>query len=168
MKVAQLSRRGFLIGAAGAGVHPGFRPNRDCQITAPAGGRQAGLRTQSVFQIDRDGRVTVNIAEPKWGSMWAPPWRGSSRTSSRRSGTKVDLTMSTPIPSGALMVTGGSWSVWQNFKPLSQAGAAGRQALIEEGAKLLGVTAASCTARNSHVIAGASRSVMPISSNGAS
>jgi isoquinoline 1-oxidoreductase beta subunit len=49
------------------------------------------------------------------------------------------------------MVTGGSWSVWQSFPVLSRAGAAGRIALIEEGAKLLGITPRSCTARNGTV-----------------
>ena len=38
-----------------------------------------------------------------------------------------------------LMVTGGSWSVWMTFPVFSHAGAAGRIALVEEGAKLLGV-----------------------------
>jgi len=52
------------------------------------------------------------------------------------------------------MVTGGSWSVWQNFTPMSQAGAAGRKALIEEGARLLGVRPDECQARNSQVMAG--------------
>ena len=49
------------------------------------------------------------------------------------------------------MLTGGSWSVWQSFPVLSRAGAAGRIALIEEGAKLLGVSPQSCTARNGAV-----------------
>ena len=49
-------------------------------------------------------------------------------------------------------VTGGSWSVWQNFDLMSRAGAAGRSALIEEGARLLGVAATDCSAANSQVI----------------
>ena len=43
-------------------------------------------------------------------------------------------------PKWGLMVTGGSWSVWQSFPLMSQAGAAGRIALIDEGARLLGVS----------------------------
>ena len=53
-----------------------------------------------------------------------------------------------------LMVTGGSWSVWQSYPLMSQAGAAGRMVLIEEGAKLLGVDPKSCTAANSVVSGG--------------
>jgi CO/xanthine dehydrogenase Mo-binding subunit len=52
-----------------------------------------------------------------------------------------------------LMVTGGSWSVWQTFPIFSRAGAAGRIALIEAGAKLLGVPLDQCQARNGRVIA---------------
>jgi hypothetical protein len=44
------------------------------------------------------------------------------------------------------MVTGGSWSVSTSFQQFSQAGAAGRIALIEAGAKLLGVRRDACSA----------------------
>ena len=44
-------------------------------------------------------------------------------------------------PKWGMMVTGGSRSVWADFPLLSRAGAAGRIALIDEGAKLLGVPA---------------------------
>jgi isoquinoline 1-oxidoreductase beta subunit len=44
--------------------------------------------------------------------------------------------------------------VWQSFPLLSRAGAAGRIALIEEGAKLLRVSPQSCTARQGAVHAG--------------
>jgi CO/xanthine dehydrogenase Mo-binding subunit len=57
-------------------------------------------------------------------------------------------------PEWGLMVTGGSWSVWQSFPILSQAAAAGRIALIEEGARLLGARPGDCTARNGAVHAG--------------
>ena len=62
-------------------------------------------------------------------------------------------------PKWGLMVTGGSWSVWQSFPLFSQAGAAGRIALIEEGAKLLGVAPAACTARNGAVSRRQGRSI---------
>ncbi|MDO6501247.1 hypothetical protein, partial [Photobacterium sanguinicancri] len=52
------------------------------------------------------------------------------------------------------MVTGGSWSVFQSFKPLSQAGAAGRLALIDAGAKMLGVKPEQCIAQKGQIVAG--------------
>ena len=57
-------------------------------------------------------------------------------------------------PKWGYMVTGGSWSVWMTFPVFSRAGAAGRIALIEAGAKLLGVPADQCTARSGAVVAG--------------
>ena len=64
---------------------------------------------------------------------------------------KVNTVTVDSDPKWGLMVTGGSWSVWQSFPLLSRAGAAGRIALVEEGAKLLGVSPQACTARNSAV-----------------
>ena len=52
------------------------------------------------------------------------------------------------------MVTGGSWSVFTSFAMLSQAGAAGRTALIDAGAAILGVDPADSEARDGMVIAG--------------
>ncbi|MFG1350476.1 molybdopterin cofactor-binding domain-containing protein [Xanthobacter autotrophicus] len=52
------------------------------------------------------------------------------------------------------MVTGGSWSVWQSFPLFSRAGAAGRIALIEQGAKLLGVDPSAYRAESGAVVSG--------------
>ena len=57
-------------------------------------------------------------------------------------------------PKWGLMVTGGSWSVWQSYPLYSQAAAAGRIALVGAGAKLLGAPAKDCVARNGAVWAG--------------
>ena len=57
-------------------------------------------------------------------------------------------------PKWGYMVTGGSWSVFQSYLPMSQAGAAGRTALIEAAATLLGVQATDCKTQNSQVICG--------------
>ena len=57
-------------------------------------------------------------------------------------------------PKWGVMMTGGSKSVWETFPIFSRAGAAGRIALIDEGAKLLGVPAQQCLARNGAVVAG--------------
>jgi isoquinoline 1-oxidoreductase subunit beta len=48
----------------------------------------------------------------------------------------------------------GSYSVWQSFPLLSRAGAAGRIALVEEGARLLRVSPQMCTARAGAVHSG--------------
>ena len=48
---------------------------------------------------------------------------------------------------------GWRWSVWMNFPVFSRAGAAGRIALVEAGAKHLGVSVNQCRARNGSVVA---------------
>ena len=62
--------------------------------------------------------------------------------------SKVRVVTVDSAPKWGNMITGGSWSVWQGFPMLSRAGAVGRIALIEEGAKLLGVPAQLCTERD--------------------
>ena len=56
-------------------------------------------------------------------------------------------------PKWGVMSTGGSNSVWLDFPLYSRAGAAGRIALIEAGAKLLGVSPSQCVARQGAVFA---------------
>lgn len=67
---------------------------------------------------------------------------------------KVRISHVDTDPKWGLMVTGGSWSVWQTFPVFSRAGAAGRIALIEQGARLLGVEPSDCVARDGSVAAG--------------
>ena len=56
-------------------------------------------------------------------------------------------------PKWGYMQTGGSKSVWVDFPIYSRAGAAGRIALIEAGARLLGVSPPQCVARRGAVSA---------------
>ena len=67
---------------------------------------------------------------------------------------KVSIVHVDTDPKWGYMVTGGSWSIFHTYKPMSQAGAAGRMVLIDAGAKLLGVPADSCKAEKGFVISG--------------
>src|SRR5229473_90318 len=84
--------------------------------------------------------------------------RASWLTSWKRTGARLRLSSRIPTRKWGMMMTGASWSVWQSFPILSRAGAAGRIALIEEGAKLLGVSPQSCTARDG-VVHGKGKSI---------
>src|SRR5260370_34842238 len=68
--------------------------------------------------------------------------------------SKVKIDIVDSDPKWGLMMTGGSWSVGQSFPVLSRSGAAGRIALIEEGAKLLGARPKICRAGNGAVHTG--------------
>ena len=151
-----LSRRGFLIGAAGTGVvmafaHaamviPGTRP--EDIIAARA------FEPNLWFAIDSEGRVTVNVMRAEMGQHVGTALARILADELEADWSKVRINHVDSDPKWGLMVTGGSWSVWQSFAPLSQAGAAGRIALIEEAAKLLHVAPAACIARNGVVRAG--------------
>jgi isoquinoline 1-oxidoreductase subunit beta len=150
-EIFPLSRRGFLIGMAGGAAAFGF---------ARTGARANDEVGPSAFEptiwygIDSDGMVTVNIIRAEMGQHVGTALARIVADELEADWTKVRLDMVDTDPKWGLMVTGGSWSVWQTFPVFSQAGAAGRIALIEGGAKLLGVPTQQCSARNSAVVAG--------------
>jgi isoquinoline 1-oxidoreductase subunit beta len=141
-----LSRRGFMIAATSAGMVFGFAH----RATA------ADLFEPTIwFAMDGGGIVTVNIIRAEMGQHVGTALARILADELEVEWSKVRIAHVDTDPKWGVMVTGGSWSVWQTFPIFSQAGAAGRIALIEEGAKLLGVAAAACTARNGSVISGA-------------
>jgi isoquinoline 1-oxidoreductase beta subunit len=155
------SRRGFLIAAMGAGVVFGYARSGLAAIELPsssAGG--ASITPAELFEptiwygIDRDGMVTVNIIRAEMGQHVGTALARIVADELEADWSKVRIVHVDSDPKWGLMVTGGSWSVWQSFPILSQAGVAGRMALLEEGAKLLGVSLLSCSARNGAVVAG--------------
>jgi isoquinoline 1-oxidoreductase beta subunit len=151
------SRRGFLIGAAGAGFTLAFA--RSGLAVADPAAAIAGKAFEPTlwYQIDRDGAVTVNIIRAEMGQHVGTALARIVADELEADWNSVRLDYVDTDPKWGLMVTGGSWSVSQSFMLFSQAGAAGRMALIEEGAKLLGVSADACTARSGTVRAGGRR-----------
>lgn len=151
------SRRGFMISAAGAGFALAFL--RADMVFAGAGADAAPavpvFDPTIWFQIDRDGIVTVNIAKAEMGQHVGTALARIVAEELEAKWSDVRLNYVDSDPKWGLMVTGGSWSVWQSFDALSRAGAAGRIALTEEGAKLLGAPVSACVAREGMVTAGA-------------
>lgn len=148
-----MSRRGFLITAGSACVFMGFvRPG--FAAADVVGSPDALFEPTIWYSIDRDGIVTVSITKAEMGQHVGTALARIVADELEADWDKVRLDYVDTDPKWGLMVTGGSWSVWQSFVPLSQAAAAGRLALIEEGAKLLGVDKAVCDARSGAVTAG--------------
>jgi isoquinoline 1-oxidoreductase beta subunit len=145
-----LSRRDFLIGVAGAGAAFGFAGTQAVAADEPA------FDPTIWYSIDRDGIVTVNIIRAEMGQHVGTAL--ARILADEADWDKVQIAAVDTDPKWGLMVTGGSWSVWMTFPVFSRAGAAGRIALVEEGAKLLGIPADQCLARNSSVVVG-SRSI---------
>jgi isoquinoline 1-oxidoreductase beta subunit len=142
------TRRGFLINATSAGFAMAF--------TLPPSALAADATTPFEptiwYAIDRDGIVTVNIIRAEMGQHVGTALARIVADELEVDWASVRLRYVDTDPKWGTMVTGGSWSVWQSFPYLSQAGAAGRLAMIEEGAKLLRVGVTDCIARNGTVV----------------
>ena len=147
------SRRAFLVGMAGAYCAFGF-------ASAPAAMNSAMVAAPSIFEptiwysIDPDGIVSVNIIRAEMGQHIGTALARILADELEADWDNVRIIAVDTDPKWGLMVTGGSWSVWMTFPVFSHAGAAGRIALVDEGARLLGVPAQQCVARNGAVIAG--------------
>src|SRR5271166_6078650 len=147
------SRRAFLIGIAGAGFAFGFA-SADAATDSAVAAAPTAFEPTIWYSIDRDGIVTVNIIRAEMGQHIGTALARMLTDELEADWDKVRIVAVDTDPKWGLMVTGGSWSVWMTFPVFSRAGAAGRIALVEEGAKLLGVPATDCVARNGAVVAG--------------
>jgi CO/xanthine dehydrogenase Mo-binding subunit len=151
------SRRGFLIAIAGAGAMLGYARSSTASVEFPMSRAQRVSSAGELFEptiwygIDPSGEVTVNIIRAEMGQHVGTALARIVADELEADWSKVRIVMVDSDPKWGDMVTGGSWSVWQSFPVFSRAGAAGRIALIEEGAKLLGVNPQSCLARNGAV-----------------
>jgi CO/xanthine dehydrogenase Mo-binding subunit len=147
-----LNRRGFLIAAAGSGVAFSFLAA--CETGNPNAPAYEPIRW---YSIGADGIVTVNIIRAEMGQHVGTSLARILADELDAKWEDVRIAHVDTDPKWGLMVTGGSWSVWQTYPLYSQAGAAGRLALIEAGAKALGVDAASCTSGSCPATRGATR-----------
>ncbi|MBC7506243.1 MAG: xanthine dehydrogenase family protein molybdopterin-binding subunit [Sandarakinorhabdus sp.] len=151
-----LSRRGFLVAAGTGGAAFGFAALSRAagDAVAPAAAAKIGIEPTLWFGIAPDGIVTVNIIRAEMGQHVGTALARILAEELEADWEQVRIVHVDSDPKWGTMVTGGSWSVWQTFPVFSRAGAAGRIALIEGGAKLMGVAPAACTARGGKVVAG--------------
>ncbi len=145
-----LSRRGFLVAAAGTGVAFSFLTacNTEAPSTAPP------YEPTQWYAIDNNGIVTVNVIRAEMGQHVGTSLARILADELEVPWQNVRIAHVDSDPKWGLMVTGGSWSVWQTYPLYSQAGAAGRMALIEAGAKELGVDPTTCKAENGEIVSG--------------
>ncbi len=150
-----LSRRGFLVAAGAGGLAFGFAGlSRAAGDAAPPAATAPGFEPTLWFTVGADGIVTVNIIRAEMGQHVGTALARILAEELEADWAKVRIVHVDTDPKWGVMTTGGSWSVWQTWPLYSRAGAAGRIALIEGGARLLGTAPAACTARGGKVIAG--------------
>ena len=151
------SRRGFLIRMAGAALVFGFEGNNSLAIGA-ASPKRSDFEPTIWYSIDRDGIVTINVIRAEMGQHIGTALARILADELEADWRQVRIVQVDSDPRWGYMVTGGSWSVWMTFPVFSRAGAAGRFALIDAGAKLLGISADRCAARGG-AVTGGSRSI---------
>ena len=149
---SKFSRRGFMIGATSVGVTLAFVPAA-LLASDPAHALSANKFEPTIwYSIAPSGQITVNVTKAEMGQHIGTAFARIVAEELEADWADVQVNHVDTEAKYGVYVTGGSWSVWQNFDLMSRAGAAGRSALIEEGARLLGVVAADCSAANSQII----------------
>ena len=133
---SKIGRRGFLIGATSAGFTMAFLPAALMTSTKSYGVERGSFEPTVWYSINPLGEITVNIAEAEMGQHIGTSLARIVAEELEADWKDVRLNYVDNEARYGYRVTGGSWSVWQNFDLLSRAGAAGRKALIEEGADL--------------------------------
>src|SRR6516165_8206264 len=116
----------------------------------------AGYTPSIWFTLTPDGKVTMHIVKAEMGQHVGT---GLAQIIAEELEVKWDdVRLDSPLESVenfaiyGLAYTVNSGSITTEFDRLSRAGAAGRMALIEAGAKVLGVKESDCRAENSRVI----------------
>jgi CO/xanthine dehydrogenase Mo-binding subunit len=159
-KPAAMTRRGFLVSMTATGVAFGF-PRAGMAAMDPAAPdgtpvEAAGSPFEPTmwYWIDRDGIVNVNIIRAEMGQHVGTAIARILADELEVAWENVRITHVDTAEKWGLMVTGGSWSVWQSWPVYRQAGAAGRTALIAAAAQKWGVDAGICQARDGSVTDG--------------
>jgi isoquinoline 1-oxidoreductase subunit beta len=149
-----VSRRHFLVGTAtaGAGLAFGYLVMPEV-LGDPLKAFAAGNFTPAVwYTIEPSGLVTVHVNKSESGQHIGTAFAQFVAEELEADWNDMRLDYPDPAPQYQPMFTAGSLSVAFSSRNMLIAGAAGRIALIEAGAKALGVSPAHCHASKGWVI----------------
>ncbi len=147
---SDLTRRGFLVGLSGSALTLAFA-NPSSGLAAEHQIANGGFEPTVWYVIHPDGHIVVNIAKAEMGQHVGTALARVVAEELEANWDDIEIVHVDSDPKWGYMVTGGSWSVNHTWFMLSQAGAAGRIALIEAGARMLDADPADCTARGGMV-----------------
>ena len=153
-----LSKRNLLIGSVGTALVVAFAPT----LFAKSLGVDKMLAEKNFsptvwYEIAQNGTIKVNIARAEMGQHVGTALAKIVAEELGANWNDVIIEHVNTDPKWGYMVTGGSWSVFQSYEPLSRAGAAGRAMLIAAGAKALNKSIANCQTENGFVVCGEQR-----------
>jgi len=148
-----LTRRSFLVGSVAGGLVMGFG---GLLVPMSACAELSARRFSPAvwFEMDANGITLINIAKAEMGQHVGTALARILADELGVAWSDVRIKHVDSDPRWGYMVTGGSWSVFTSFTMISQAGAAGREVLREQGTKLLGVTSENCQVADSKVTCG--------------
>ena len=150
-----LSRRSFMVGTVNTTLLMAFGASAIPSVLSAKEALSSKTFSPNVwFEMDTAGNVVVNIAKAEMGQHVGTAIARILADELECDWDKVSIVHVDTDPKWGYMVTGGSWSIFQTYKPMSQAGAAGRQVLINAGATLLGVDPSSCKAQQGFIVSG--------------
>ncbi len=158
--VLTTNRRGFLIASTSTGLVMAFggagctSAEEEVEASAVEQINAEAFEPTVWFRIEPDGTTVINIAKAEMGQHVGTALARVVADELEADWDRVRIVHVDTDPKWGYMVTGGSWSVHTTFLQLSRAGAAGRIALIEAGAAMLGASVEECSARGGAVIHG--------------
>ena len=151
----QVNRRSFLVGtaAAGAGLTVGMSLLPKVMGTASEAFAAANWTPVPAYTISATGVVTMHITKSEMGQHVGTAISQAIADELEIDWKDIRLDYPDPAPKYGVFFTAGSLSILTSFMGAAQAGAAGRIALIEAGAKELGANPADCHASGGWVLA---------------
>ena len=156
-KSVGISRRTFIAGTVGSGLAMGYGSllsgcSQEQAAESVSTGDLNNLFSPAVwFEINSKGEVLVNVAKAEMGQHVGTALARIVADELGADWGHIQIKHVDTDAKWGYMVTGGSWSVFTTFNMLSQAGAAGRQVLLNAGAKLLNSEPSELTIVNSEV-----------------
>jgi isoquinoline 1-oxidoreductase subunit beta len=145
-----MDRRRFLIGstASGVGLFVGYLAPGE-----PRAGEAAVRYAPAIwYAIDRVGIVTVHVMKAELGQHIGTAFAMMIAEELAVDWRNVRIDYPDPTRDFGLLLTAGSWSVAADYDDMRRYGAAGRIAMIQAGAKQLGVPRAECDAELGWVV----------------
>ena len=157
-QISGMTRRSFMVGTVGASLMMAFgvfpKSTKAATISTTEALATKMFAPTLWFEINEQGQILVNITKAEMGQHVGTALARIIADELGADWGDIRIKHVDSDPKWGFMITGGSWSVFKSFTSLSQAGAAGRIALIEAGAQLLGKEPKQCHAIDSKVICG--------------
>ena len=151
MNSSALDRRDFLrvTGLAGGALLLGFYLKSGSAVSAAEASGAAAFSPNAFIKIAPDGTITLIAKNPDMGQgvKTALPMILAEELDADWKSVRIEQADFNEAAYG-IQYSGGSHSIWRNWRPLREAGAAARALLVAAAAQTWGVSAGECSTEN--------------------